>query len=244
MSKIIKASQIIGKYKLSNVHQQELKEEGSNEYKKESNKEQLDPVKNKEKQAEEIIKKAEKKAEKMLNEADKERKRVDKIKEEAYQEGYQTGKKEAFQKHKSEIEQVVETLSDKIDELKIQYEKELDELQPQLINIAAKMASKIINYKINHTPDVINNIVEDVLQDLSNNHQQFVINVNPEMLPYINKSELKTNFSENKFEFNGDDSLNKGDCVVNTNFGGKDAFLIEKIERLENKILQEMDLGE
>jgi len=244
LSKIIKASQIIGKYKLSNVHQQELKEEGNNKYKKEIDKEQINSVKEKEKKAEDIINNAKKEAEQIISEAEKERKRVDEIKEEAYQEGYEKGRKEAYQKHKKEIEEVVNTLAKKVDELKKQYEKELDELQPQLINIATKIASKIINHKINHTPEIINNIVEDVLQDLSNNHQQFVINVNPELLPYLNKSELKTNFPESKFQFNSDDSLNKGDCVVNTNFGGKDAFLIEKFERLENKILQEMDLGE
>ncbi|MDZ7672960.1 MAG: FliH/SctL family protein [Halanaerobiales bacterium] len=244
MSKIIKASQIIGKYKLSNVHQQELKEEGNNKYKQETDKKHINSVKEKEKKAEDIIKNAEQKAKQIISEAEQEREKVDEIKEEAYQEGYQKGKKEAYQKHKEEIEKVINLLSEKIDELKEQYEKELNELQPQLINIAAKMASKIINHEIHHTPEVINNIVEDVLQDLSNNHQQFVINVNPELLPYLNKSELKTNFPESKFEFNSDDSLKKGDCVVNTNFGGKDAFLVDKIERLENKILQEMDLGE
>ncbi|MGM0445245.1 MAG: FliH/SctL family protein [Bacillota bacterium] len=241
MSKIIKASQIIGKYKLSNVHQKELKEEANNKYKKATGKEHISSVKEPEKKAEDIIKNAEQKAEQIINKAEKERKRVDEIKEEAYQEGYQKGKEEAYQKHKKEIEEVVNILARKVNELKEQYDKELDELQPQLINIAAKMASKIINYKINHTPEIINNIVEDVLQDLSNNHQQFVVNVNPEMLPYINKSELKTNFPESKFQFNSDDNLTKGDCVVNTNFGGKDAFLTEKIERLENKILHEMD---
>ena len=244
MSKIIKASQIIGKYKLSNVHQKELKEEKSERYKAENTDNNLDKIKEKEKKAENIINQAKEKADQIIKEAQIEREKVEKIKEQAYQEGFEAGKEEAFQKHKTEIEEVVNSLAEKVDQLKEQYDKELDELQPQLINIAAKMASKIINHEIHHTPEVINNIVEDVLQDLSNNHQQFVINVNPEMLPYIHKSELKTNFPESKFEFNADDSLNKGDCVVNTNFGGKDAFLIEKIERLENRILQEMDIGE
>ena len=244
MSKIIKASQIIGKYELSSVHQQELKEEKSERYKAENNDNNLDEIKDKEKKAEDILKQAKKEADQIISEAQKEKQKVEEIKEQAYQEGFEVGKKEAFQKHKTEIEEVINSLAKKIDELKEQYEKELNELQPQLISIAAKMASKIINHQIHHTPEIINNIVEDVLQDLSNNHQQFVINVNPEMLPYIHKSELKTNFPESKFEFNGDDSLNKGDCVVNTNFGGKDAYLIEKIERLENRIVQEMDIGE
>ncbi|HMA60700.1 MAG TPA: FliH/SctL family protein, partial [Halanaerobiales bacterium] len=78
---------------------------------------------------------------------------------------------------------------------------------------------------------------------LSNNHQQFVINVNPEMLPYLSKTELKTSFPESKFEFNADDSLQKGDCVINTNFGGKDAYLTEKLTRLEKQIKKEMGMS-
>lgn len=246
MSKIIKASQIIGKYKLSSVHDEQVNEEqNSQEYNQQKQDKEKNDHKSKE-EAEKIIKEAEQKAKKIIEEAKKEEEKIEKLKEEAYQKGYKEGKEkgheEAYQETRDNIEQALNAIYEKTENIKDQYEKELDLLKPQLINIASKMAGKIINEKIKDTPDVINNIVEDVLQDLSNNHQHFVIKVNPEILPYLSKNELKTSFPESDFKFNADENLQKGDCVINTNFGGKDAYLKDKLERLKKQILKEMDL--
>jgi len=246
LSKIIKASQIIGKYKLSSAHQHEVKEvQKKQEYNKQNEENKNNKQDNK-KKAEQVINEAEEKAKKIIEEAKKEEEKIEELKEEAYQKGYQEGKeqgqKEAYQDKKEEIEETLNAIHEKTENIKDQYEKELNLLKPQLINIATKMASKIINENIKETPDVINNIVEDVLQDLSNNHQHFVINVNPEILPYLSKNELKTSFPESDFKFNADENLKKGDCVINTNFGGKDAYLKDKLERLKKQILKEMDL--
>lgn len=246
MSKIIKASQIIGKYKLSSVHQQQVNEEQNQEEYNKQKQENKKSAEDNKKKAQKIISEAEEKAKKIIKEAKQEKEKIEDLKEEAYQKGYKEGKeqgqKEAYQDTKDEIEKALNTIHEKTENIKDQYEKELDLLKPQLINIATKMAGKIINEKIKETPDVINNIVEDVLQDLSNNHQHFVINVNPEILPYLSKNELKTSFPESDFKFNADEKLEKGDCVINTNFGGKDAYLKDKLERLEKQILKEMDL--
>ena len=243
MSKIIKASQIIGKYKLSNVHEEEIEKQNQPEETSESKENQKTTEEQQEEKAKKIIEEAEEKAKKIIEEAKAEEAKVEKIKEEAYQEGYQKGKEEGYQEIKQNMQFAIDSLNEEIAQLKDQYEKELNQLKPQIINIATKMAGKIINHKIEHIPEVINNIVEDVMGDLSNNHQEFVININSEMLPYLNKSDLKTSFPESNFKFNTDDSLKKGDVVINTNFGGKDAYLNEKLGRLETQIKKEMGMN-
>jgi len=245
LSKIIKASQIIGKYKLSNEPNEEFAKSEEQKETDQKGKEEQEKVseESKKEQSKNIIKEAEKKAEQIIQEAKAEKAKVEDIKKEAYQDGFAKGKEAGLQQANQKIQEVVNTLHHEIEQLNDQYDQEINQLQPTLINIATKMACKIINHKIEESPEIINNIVEDVLADLSNNHQQFVINVNPEILPYLSKSELKTNFPESKFEFNADDSLQKGDCVVNTNFGGKDAYLVEKLDRLEKQIKKEMGMN-
>lgn len=75
-----------------------------------------------------------------------------------------------------------------------------------------------------------------MLSSISNNHTEIKIKVIPELIEYIDEVEIESFLGEKNVKFIGDSSLEKGDCIVKTDFGGKDGTLTHKLELLEKEL--------
>ena len=266
MSKIIKASRITGEYKLSDIKIENKKK--TNVDKGEDNTENNNAEENNNKQAfierEKILKEAKEKADNFISEAkNKANKIIEqaenkavKIKEEAekegYDNGYQNGKEaghkagydNGYQEAKKEFDKKLEELNSIIDNTKNYLEEEIERLPAEVIDLSLSIASKIVNKEINFEPEIINNIIYDILDDIGAAHEDITIKVSPDMIKYINEAELESGMGQQTLEFVTDSNLNPGDCIVETEFGGKDATIANKLELIEDKLYQGADYNE
>lgn len=248
MSKIIKASQVVGKYEIFNG------KKVKDYLEKKSSEEEVSPQESNidgstlEEEKNKIIADAQKKADRIIEEAEEKKRLAKKIKSECRQKGLQEGKEKGFEsgyeEGLQEAQKYVQSLKKAVDNFNRQAEERMTELKSQLIQLSTKIANIIVNSKLDINPDLINNIIEDLLVDMGKNHQNLIIKVNPQMLHYINKDKFRDDFFKDNLKFIADNSLRKGDCIVDTNFGGKDAIIADKLQVLEEKLYKEAGLHE
>ena len=253
MSKIIKASRITGEYKLSDVKIEEKidKEEESNEFSENINKKgdnNLTKIQQRIKnRKDKIIANAEEKADEIIDNAKEEASKIkEKAEKEGYDSGYQKGQKEGYEEGfengyeeaKSRAQEKLDKLNEISNKIDDYFEGELDSLPAEIIEMSVKIASKIVNKKLEFNPELINNIIYDLLEEISDAHQNITIKISPDMEKYINEVDIENQLNQESLEFVADETLADGDCIIETDYGGKDATIENKLDLIEKKLLQ------
>lgn len=251
MSRVIKASQIIGEYKLDDVDPEQLRQERS-EQKPHSDNADSDSeagatkgqppagTESEDIEGKQVLEEARTRAEEIVETARNKAEEIrEQAREEGYQQGYEQGQQDGYQQGIKQVEQSLEALDTLVDEFKSRMQQHEQELPGEIIDLATQVAGRIVNAEISLNPEVVNDIIGDIIGDISDNHQQLKIKVNPSLIEHIEQTEFAANLSEKQLEFVGDPSLARGDCVVETEFGGKDASVDNKLELLQDQLYQE-----
>lgn len=257
MSKIIKAFEITGEYRLDDV---EIEENGNNSYSDYRENylqkgkgeysdniggninEQLERARD---QAEEIISAATDRAAKIVEDAEKEARSIsEKAYKEGYEQGLNEGRKQGYQEGLAQMQQNLVNMNDKLEQARKDLKRQKEEIPQTVINLAVQIAGRIVNAGLNINPEIINNIIIDILQDVGNDYDNIVIKINPDLLQHVNEFETGSHCSGTNLEFEGDSSLKYGDCIVETEFGGKDGTIKNKLDLLEQKLYKEADFNE
>ncbi|MGM0602280.1 MAG: FliH/SctL family protein [Bacillota bacterium] len=261
MSKIIKTSQVIGKYKIDNEKKvlksnknypkkntEEKKDKKNNNSQKSNNKKyarkKAENIKiNAENRADDIITAAEEKAAEILDRAEKKKKEIEAERKKIFQEERKKGYRQGLKEGRQEIKEEVDSLAELADSFSSEITKEKKNLQRSVINLAVKIAGIIINVKLEEEHEIINNIISDMLDKLGDNHKDIIIKVHSGFLPYIQESKLDSSLKNKNFKFVGDNDLSRGDCIVETNLGGKEGSLQEKLKLIKKELLEEVEVN-
>lgn len=258
MSKVIKASRITGEYKLSDIKidkriNKKIKNSYQTEFntKNESNQkekiEKTEEVKDAESDVEKIVAEAEKKAVEIVKEAEEKAENLkEKAEKKGYDSGYQTGEKDGYEEGHSkgydeglgEFKEKLNQLDSILNKTRFHFEKEIERLPGEVIDLSVEVASRIVNKEIDLEPELINNIIFDILEDIGNAHEEITIKISPDMIDYINEVDIESSLGDHSLEFVADGKLGPGDCVVETEFGGKDATIENKLDLIEKKLYQ------
>ncbi len=249
MSKVIKASQITGEYNLEENNylkkSKHLAEESSQE--REVNSDNL--TEDETELIDEIIFKAKAQAAAIIEEAEKDAKNIknklDQETEEAYQKGFEKGYQEGLEKGAQEGEKktldelkiLLESFDNIIRTTKNELDNSIEDLQADLISMAVQISNKIIGTQMKLKPELINEIVFDMLKVLTD-IEELTIYIDGQILQYINVEEIESEFMKQTINFVGDNNLKPGDCIIETNFGGKDATIENKLNLLERELLK------
>lgn len=260
MSNVIKSSNIIGVYKLkdkkinkketeSSKLEKDIQEKNVQVDDLEINKVLLEAEEEARKikdtareEAGRIIAEAREKAEEILKEAEESGQKIrEEAREKAFQEGYQagfeTGEEKGYQEGLDRIAAARNTMEEIVSSLKTEIENDLEGLSGDLIKLAVKIASRIVNTYLEIEPFIINNIIREMVKDIYN-IEKVSIYVNPDLLEYIEEAELKNNLSRQEVSFKGDNRLAIGDCIVETETGGRDGSLETRLEIMERELLK------
>jgi len=250
LSKVIKASQVTGKFKinqnpktLSFENNSEDQPSKSDSEKKKSRviKKQKKILSQAEKDAQKIIKEAEKKAEAVIKEAEAEKEKILVEKDEIYKQTKSKARKEGLAEAEAEIEKKEKQLTDLISSFEEEFAREKSRIRKDVIELAVKIASIVIDVKLETEHDMINNIISDMLRKVDDNHRDIVVRVHPQLLPYIEENRFYQHINQKNIEFVSDPELRKGDCVVETNLGGKEGSLDHKLDLIKNELLKEVE---
>ncbi|MFW5999112.1 MAG: FliH/SctL family protein [Halanaerobiaceae bacterium] len=251
MSDIIKASRITGEYKLNDVRveKESRREKNNSDKKKSGRKNYREKISEKKKELAQLEEQTEKIMEEARNEAqsikEKAREEAENIRQAAREEGYKEGQKEGYQAGYeagiSELEPLLAALKQADREYRDKLQQKLDGLSEQAIQLSVRIARRIVNSRLELEPELINNIVADMLQKLGNNHGQVDVRIHPELIEYLDKDNLQGTVRDLPLEIKGDRGLERGDCIISTDFGGKDGTLENKLALLEGQLLRGAD---
>lgn len=249
MSKVIKASQITGEYKLEENNYLKKSKHLAEEYSKEKEINRDNLTEDETELIDEIILEAKSQAAAIIEEAENDAKNIknelDQQTEEGYQKGFDKGNQEGLEKGAQEGEKktldelkiLLESFDKIIKTTKNELDNSIEDLQADLISLAVQISSKIVGAQVELNPELINEIVFDMLKVLTD-IEELSIHIDGQLLQYINEEEFESEFMKQTINFIGDNNLKPGDCIIETNFGGKDATLENKLNLLERELLK------
>lgn len=203
--------------------------------------EQESKIKEIESQKQTIIDQAQKQAELIIKKAIEEsQNKAKEIFQQAYQEGIQQGS----QKIKEELEQIynqkISQLIQEINNFINIRQKIIEQFEEEIIELVFTVAEKIINKKINEEPNIVTSYLADLLSKVERS-KSITIWVNPDELEDVrNYRDKIKNILEDVETLNiaPDERIEKGGCIIETNFGKIDSRISSKLDVLKEIILK------
>lgn len=173
---------------------------------------------------------------------DKAKRQVGELKSNARKEGYDTGFEGGFKKGredaKEEFSPVLETTQKLIEELSGFRKEMYDKVEREMIEMVISLTKKVIHFEFSTREDAVQDMIRLAVQSVLD-RESMVIKIHPTDKEYAEsfRPELHHMFSEIKnITFEAHSGIERGGCVIETNFGVIDAR-IEKLEEQIDRIL-------
>lgn len=189
-----------------------------------------------ENQAQEIIKKAEAQAEQLLEEAQVRRQSIE---NESRQKGFEEGHEEGYQKGVAEVERLTERMHKMLEAVMQRREEILRDTETQIVELVILMCRKVIKILSENQKNVVMANVLAALKKVKT-RGKVTLRVNLEEVKLT--SEHADEFIKHIENVEGitvleDSAVEKGGCIVETDFGAIDARISSQLTELENKII-------
>ncbi len=156
---------------------------------------------------------------------------ADSIKRTAFEEGYKAG-----------IEKANEDIGFFREQLKtfLTAPKEVFEyIAPDILEISVDIAKKIIKKEVSSDPQVVMNIILDILKTVSKSEPKILIKVNPAEVQFVKDNMPNALYElgvETKVSVVGDESLQAGGCKFETSNGIVDASIDAQTEIIKKAL--------
>ena len=187
--------------------------------------------------ASEIISKAKAEAERIVSEAEAKRSQLE---NDAFKNGFDQGQKDGYEKGEAEVNRLVERMHKMVESVMQRREEILSETESQIVELVILMARKVIKILSESQKNVV---MANTLAALKK------VKARGKVTLRVNLEEVKLTTShiqefiqhvENieSIKVLEDSSVEKGGCIVETDFGAIDARISSQLTELENKILE------
>lgn len=188
-------------------------------------------------EAAQIIEKAKAEAEQIIAEAQAQR---DKMESEARQSGYDAGHSEGYEAGSAEVERLVERMHKILEAVMQRREEILQDTESQIVELVILMARKVIKILSENQKNVIMANTLAALKKVKT-RGEVTLRVNLEDVKLT--SSHADEFIQHVENVKGitvleDSAVEKGGCIVETDFGAIDARISSQLTELENKILE------
>jgi len=220
--------------------------------KKEAEKAAFDEIKRKNNQAQKIRQEAEDEAKRILDEARRKAEgleaeiqgKVDKVEREAYEKGMHDGRESGFQEGRGEVDRLVDTLHRIISTAIEKRNEIIEESETQVINLVLLIAKKVIKViSENQKNVVINNVVQALRKLKSRGDVAIRVNLADLELTSEHISDfMKMVENVKSVTVLEDSSVDRGGCIIETDFGQIDARISSQLHEIEEKILELMPI--
>ncbi len=193
--------------------------------------------------AKEIIVEAESNARAIIQEAEE---RASKAEEDAYRKGYDDGRDEGFATGKEEVDRLVSRLNVILSSAINKRNEILEETEAQIIEIVITIARKVVKTISETQKRVVYDNITEALKRLKG-RAEITIRVNTEDLQMTTKH--KKEFIQmvegiEQVRILEDNSVDKGGCIITTDFGSIDARISSQLSEIEAKIKEISPLKE
>jgi flagellar assembly protein FliH len=222
--------------------------EEAEKIKQEAERVAFEEVKRKNNQAQRIRQEAEDEAKRILEEAGKKageleaeiRTRVERIEKEAHGKGFEQGREEGYQEGRGEVGRLTENLQRIIATAIDRRNLIIEESETQVINLVLLIAKKVIKVISENQKNVVINNVVQALRKLKS-RGDVVIRVNLADLELTSSHVgdfLKMVENVKSITVLEDSSVDRGGCIIETDFGQIDARISSQLSEIEERILE------
>ena len=212
----------------------------------------FEEVKRKNIQAQKIRQEAEDEAQRILNEAKREaeeleheiNQKVERVEKEASERGHKEGEEKGFQEGREEVSRLVERLHKVITQAIDKRGQIIEEAETQVVNLVLLMTRKVIKVISENQKNVVINNVVQALRKLKS-RGDVVIRVNLadlELTTEHTNDFLSMVENVKSISVLEDSSVDRGGCIIETDFGQIDARISSQIHEIEEKILELMPI--
>jgi flagellar assembly protein FliH len=223
-------------------------QEEAERIKKEAERVAFDEVKRKNNQAQKIRQEAEDEAKRLLEEARQQaaalegeiRGRVEKIEQEAREKGGGDGREQGYQQGQAEVQRLIDNLQRIISAAIERRNLIIEESETQVINLVLLIAKKVIKVISENQKNVVINNVVQALRKLKS-RGEVVIRVNLADLELTSAhiaDFMKMVENVKSITVLEDSSVDRGGCILETDFGQIDARISSQLSEIEERILE------
>ncbi len=190
-----------------------------------------------ENEAASIIEKAKAEAAQIVAEAQAQH---DKLVSDARQEGFEQGSQEGYEKGSAEVERLIERMHKILEAVMQRREEILQDTESQIVELVILMARKVIKILSENQKNVIMaNTVAALRKVKTRGDVTLRVNIEDVKLTTAHADEFIQHVENVKgITVQEDSSVEKGGCIVETDFGAIDARISSQLTELENKILE------
>lgn len=187
-------------------------------------------------EAEQIINNAKIEAESIIERAHNEEKEIF---QKAETDGFRSGHEEGYKEGKQEAERLVERIHKMIEAVQAKRQEILDGTEQQIVNLVILMAHKVVKIMSENQKSVImSNVVQALKKVKGSGDVTLRVNMSDVKLTTEHISEFIHQVENIKNIFVVEDSsVDKGGCIVETDFGAIDARISSQLSELETQIL-------
>ena len=188
-------------------------------------------------EAQRIIDDAKAEAAKIVADAQNER---DKLQRDAYDTGFEQGHQEGYNKGEAEVERLVDRMHRILEAVMQRREEILQDTESQIVELVILMARKVIKILSENQKHVI---LANTLAALKKVKTRGTVTLRVNLEDVKLATENVSEFIKHVENVQGitvleDSSVEKGGCIVETDFGAIDARISSQLQELENKILE------
>lgn len=192
---------------------------------------------NAEAEAADILKKANEEAAAIIAQAQEEKQ---KIHDEAYQTGFDEGREKGYEEGNLEAQRLIDRLHVILDRIMDKRQEILDNTEQQIVELVLLMARKVVKVISENQRNVV---MSNVLQALRK------VKGRGDVIVRVNLADVKLTTEHTKDFMRAveniqnitvaeDSSIDRGGCIIETDFGAVDARISSQLAELEQKILE------
>jgi len=171
--------------------------------------------------------------------------RLARIEKEAYEKGFEQGRRDGLSLEKKLMEEKarqLETLFSTLRDLKAEI---YDETEQELLTLSISLARKIIGEEVKINKGIIGNTIRAAAKFLADKHH-IRIQLNPDDMEEVKRllPDIAAMTRGGKFQLIEDHAITKGGCLMETGFGSINATIEDQMGELEKLIEQELRLAQ
>jgi len=156
------------------------------------------------------------------------------IKDKAYKDGLDAGRKEASKKMEGHLREALKV----IDEARSEKQRIMNDTEEDILTISTKIATQLMNSELTIRPDIIMNVVKDAITKISDN-KDIILRVAQEDLEEVraNKELIEELMDTRNLTITADRKIDQGGCMIETKLGFIDARVETKTEMILSALL-------
>lgn len=188
-------------------------------------------------EAKRIVREAEQRAADMVEQAEQQ---VVEIRSNAEREGREAGREEGFAEGRAEVDRLIEQLHSIINHAVEKRNEIIEESETQLINLVLLIARKVVKVVSENQKNVVINNVIQALRKLKS-RGEVIIRVNLDDVDLTSehvKDFMRMIENVKSITVVEDSSVDRGGCIIETDFGQIDARISSQLHEIEERIVE------